>query len=1089
MAYQSFGTYGSFRQLMPFDNSRKIIEARQEQKSLEQEAQQLKAKQQQGYMEAMREKLRKEQANRDRNRQFESQMARGYNDAIQANYQTEINNIKQEAENSQRFYNSLTEFSTSLAKTVADVTAKRKKEREEEEYAQELLRIDGLTPQEQMEEMGFGFLKQQSLTAEDSALKGVANDQAPLVGNEQVEPLRQMAQGSATVNQLRARLSHAGNSMDMVAEHFNKENHKFNLIDPVTGQPLAPMTLKEAERRGGAIAVQAHKQLKNILQTKMGIEGKIKPSFVVQNFGIPFERWSKTRLTKISAEREEELGNIAAAAEERNIASQLFVAASQPGLPESRNVVSNLVAQTIAENPGKYADETGKIDRAYVRDSIVLDSFKNLVESGNFDSQLSTLIPFLDNQVIQLPNGNSAVLGNIKNSSAIAELRESITQRERRIELRSDQESLAEAEDNTNQLLTAAFEDGVFTPQEAVAIKRANLTAYRTNPKILQRVNNIVDEFGTDDASKLDKEQAYLDLKSAGNRGELTPLEIQQNLSWLSKEQQRELTGLVDSFNPQGPDREGYKRADIEKQVKLMFRQKLGEMDLTAGVDDSVNWAVTVAGDYYVEQFKLLQSDPKLTLDQIAIEARKNTIDYISNGMDDPNNPFYVVPADQSSSEKGYVKNFKTGNYTPEQSANTATQISNITSNPSLLSSKVYLSSGYLTDIEGDIKNGRMITYTPWVNQVASITNQKPYEVINKQLEAAGINQKIEPGSFDRLSEAVEVSPALKRLLSQPTANRVNTAIIGSGNAPAVVRKGIEGEQDVMALATISKFHAPPLAAAMWALETGRGQTVHGPNALFNIKSKDGTGTTTPTREFINGQWINTTAQWANYNSPLESMQAMTKWANNAPGFKEAKTYRQAIQAIYDAGFATDPQYVMKTLRVLRDMGYNSDDLIVNYTGPQATNPNSMSPTLRQIAFYKTGDVMAPGMAPSEHLDVKQVDNPNTGADETNAYFDPDALENYVTVKDPKFGEVGLEELTDKFYGKGKRPASMGFYAPREYRNGTHLGWDYPTANGSTLSLKNGARVVGGYPTSFGYKAIIEIPSGKRFSFLHGYKI
>ena len=1088
MAYQSFGSYGSFKFTPDLGRSRKILQAREEERRGQVEYNQQLKQQQNSYLEYMRQKLRDEQANRDRNFRLEQQQNQQVAQAYKRIDDANIQNLELKAQQSETLFKQLGDFSQTLGKAYIDQKKKAEEKQYEKDKRKEAESILNLSPEEQLERYKVDASNKALLRASDTSMNGIANAQAESIGNINVEELRQSALGSLSIGAQEVRLTEYGSNLDTFAE-VNKDL-TYNLIDPVTMQPLPPMTLEEAENRGGVIAQQAHSQLINKAADHFGIyKSDLKADFITKNFLTPAQNWSRRRLARSESARDKRLGLQAQERQSRDIAQSIYTAINQPGLPESRNVISTMTASIAAETNGKYVQPNGKPDYAYIRDAIVLPQLEEMVDSGLFDSSLGQVDSFLENQALVLNNGQTVPLSSIKNSVALNELTLKIKNREREIQGNIEQEEMSAAKDDVYALMGAAFEDGINTQQEIISIKKAMLGAYRDKPRILQEVNNIIDRFGVDDAAKLDKDQQFALLEQAGNAGTLTELEIQQNMNWLTKDQQKSLIALVDQFNPSSPSQEGYKRSDIEKAALGMFRQKLGALDLGKGIDPSVNWAVTEVGDYYVAQFKKLQSDPNLTLDQIAVEARKNTMDYLSAGMSDPDNPFYVVEADKSAGTQGYVKNFKSGNYSIAQTTNTAQQIKDINSNPSLLSTQVYLSNRYLADIEGDIKNGRMITYTPWVNQIASITNQQPFEVINQQLAAAKSDQKIEPGSFDKLNEVVQISPKLKAMLAEPTSSRVNAAIIGSDNAPGTVRRGRDGEQDVMQLSKLSGFRAPPLAAAMWAIETGRGKTVHGPNALFNIKSKDGTGTTTTTREFINGQWISQTATWANYKSPLESAQALTDWANNAPGFKEAKTYRQAIEAIANAGYATDPEYVPKVLRVLNDMGYNPDDPIIEHKGTQATNPNSMSPTLRTVAFYRTGDVMAPGMAPSEHLDIKQVDNPNTREDESNAYFEADALDNYVEVDDPKFGKVGPEELTDKFYGKGNRPESMGFYAPRKYRNGTHLGWDYPTANGSTLHLKNGARVVGGYQTSFGYKAIIELPNGKRFSFLHGYKL
>ena len=1088
MSYQSFGSYGSFKFTPDLGRSRKILQARSEEREGEDRYLNQLQQQQRSYMEVMRQKLRDEQAQRDSNFQLQSGFRQQYQDAVLRNDETNIANLQAQRKQSAEFMKSLSDFSQTLGQKFVDKAKKDEEIKQNKLNVQERIRQENLTPEQRRIEYAFSDNSEAQLSASDASFNAIANTQAPYVGNNAVEQYRRVAFGSLTLGEQRVRLSYIGANIDQVAA-ANKD-FKYDLVDTTTGEPLR-LTLDEAKQRGGEIAVQGYQALINETVEQLGLDkGKVSEEFLSRNYFQVAKAYATRSLAASEAALDEERGVMAEARQSQYMQQEFYSAVVNSSDPRSRNTISTLTARWAAENPGKYSNAKGTPDYAFIRDSIVLPELQSQIESGVFDQHIDSVANFLDNQALVLnTSGKPVPLQSIKSSESLNILNKTIKERQRSFEASREQEEMSAAKEDVNRLMAAGLEDGVMTPSETNQIKQAMLYAYKSKPTILKAVTDIVDNFGVDDSVNLNKESAFLELQKAGNAGTLNPIDVQQNMNWLSMEQREELLGLVDQFNPSGPDQEGYKRKDIEKDALALFRSKLDELNLGSGVDASVNWAVTEVGDYYVGEFKRLQADPKLTLDQVAVEARKNTMDYLRNGMNDENNPFYVVTAEQAGKKQGYVKNFRSGNYSVSQSTNTQQQIKDINQNPNLLSTNVYLSNRYLADIEGDIKNGRMIEYTPWVNQIASMTNKMPYEVINQQLQAAKIDQKIEPGAFDKLVEVAEVSPKLKKLLAQPTAARINAAIIGTGNAPKTVRPGIDGEQDVMQLAQLSKFKAPPLAAAIWALETGRGSTVHGSNALFNIKSKTGQGTTRPTKEFVNGQWVDgVTSTFENYETPLQSAQALTDYVSKVPGFNEAKTYREAITALSNYGYATDPQYTEKVIGVLKDMGYNADDPIREYTGNPATNPNGMSPTVRTV-FYKTGDVMAPGMAPSEHLDIKQSDNPNTPEDETNAYFEPDALDQYIEVDDPTYGSVGPEELTNKFYGKGNRPENMKFYAPRKYRNGTHLGWDYPTANGSTLHLKNGARVVGGYQTAFGYKAIIEIPNGKRFSFLHGYKL
>tara|TARA_R100001443_G_scaffold3759_1_gene11631 strand:+ start:5118 stop:8303 length:3186 start_codon:yes stop_codon:yes gene_type:complete len=1061
MAYQSFGSYGSFKFTPDLGRSRKILQARSEEREAEDRYLNQLQQQQRSYMEVMRQKLRDEQAQRDRNFQIEAGFRQQYQDAVERNDETEINNLEIKRRQSAEFMKSLSDFSQTLGKKFIEVAEEKKKKQGEKQFNDKLSFLMGLSPDELNEEFRLQAGQEATLQGSDSSLNGIANSIADANGNNAAEPYRRTAFGSMSIHEQRAYLTFLGSNLNRFAE-INKD-FKFKVSD--NGE-IVKLTLNEAKQRGGVIAKQAFDALTLETIKQLGLnKGEVSPEFLLRNYIQPANAYNDRELAKSEAARDQRLGQMAELRETTNIRQKVLTDVLNSTDPTSPYSISTLVTTRGAEHKHKYTDENGKIDYAYIRDTAILPEIGDMVKDGVFDDNLEAVTAYLDRQLLVLnETGKPVSLQSIKSSDALAELNLTIKGRQRTIDGQREQEKRSAALEDVNRLYGAALEDGVVTPTERHKINKAMFAAHKDDPATLNAVMNASDNFGLDDSENLDKESEFLSMVSEGKAGRLTALEVQQNLNWLSKEQREELTGYVDAFNSEDPEKEGYKRSDIEKQAKSMFRSALSELDIGKGVDSSVDWAVTEVGDYYVEQYmKIVKDggDPEFA----AQEARITTMTLLSGGMKDPTNQFYVVTAAEAEKTQGYIKGFKIGKYSVAQQTNTHQQLKDISQNPSLLSTDVYLSDRYLADIEGDIKNGRMIEYTPIVNQIASMTNQLPYEVINQQLQAAKIDQKIEPGAFDKLVEVAEVSPALKKLLAEPTASRINTAIIGTGNAVGTVRRGTDGEQDVMSLAQIAKFKAPPLAAAMWALETGRGATVSS-NTLFK-------GIRSP---------------FESYESPLQSAQALTDYVSKVPGFNDAKTYREAITALSNYGYTTDPQFTDKVIGALKDMGYNADDPIREYTGNPATNPNGMSPTLRN-EFYRTGSVMAPGMAPSEHLDVKQIDNPATAENETNAYFEPDALEQYVEVDDPKFGTVGLEELTDKYYGKGKRPESMKFTAPRSWRNGMHLGWDYPTAEGSILRLKGGARLVGGYQTEFGYKAIIEIPNGSRYSFLHGHKL
>jgi hypothetical protein len=145
-------------------------------------------------------------------------------------------------------------------------------------------------------------------------------------------------------------------------------------------------------------------------------------------------------------------------------------------------------------------------------------------------------------------------------------------------------------------------------------------------------------------------------------------------------------------------------------------------------------------------------------------------------------------------------------------------------------------------------------------------------------------------------------------------------------------------------------------------------------------------------------------------------------------------------------------------MRAAAKYGYNPTG------GSPWQNPALLNPRVA----YITGDIM-PGGARSEHLDIKQADG---------GRFAENALDRYVEIEDPQFGRVAPSTLRAKLPGRGDN-------FDQHVARGSH-GIDYPTANGSKVFLKGGAKVISSQATEWGDKLTIQLPNGKRYTFLHG---
>jgi hypothetical protein len=148
--------------------------------------------------------------------------------------------------------------------------------------------------------------------------------------------------------------------------------------------------------------------------------------------------------------------------------------------------------------------------------------------------------------------------------------------------------------------------------------------------------------------------------------------------------------------------------------------------------------------------------------------------------------------------------------------------------------------------------------------------------------------------------------------------------------------------------------------------------------------------------------------------------------------------------------------YGPKVLKAAAKYGYGSSNS--PWSNPALLNPRGA---------YITGRTGPTSTGP--HLDVKRTDGQR---------FSENALDRYVEVDDPQLGRVPLSKIRKAFPGRGD---DFDQHVARR----SH-GIDYPTADGSKVYLRGGAKVVSSQPTVHGDKLTIELPNGQKYTFLHG---
>jgi hypothetical protein len=132
--------------------------------------------------------------------------------------------------------------------------------------------------------------------------------------------------------------------------------------------------------------------------------------------------------------------------------------------------------------------------------------------------------------------------------------------------------------------------------------------------------------------------------------------------------------------------------------------------------------------------------------------------------------------------------------------------------------------------------------------------------------------------------------------------------------------RGPSGWAEVSSMAKTAGAKFPELVAAQWALESGWGEHVSGLNNYFGLK---GAGTETKTKEFINGKWIEIVDSFIDFATPQDCIKYLVdRWYKdfkNYKGVNSATSREAAAKMLVSEGYATDPDYATKLIRLMND--------------------------------------------------------------------------------------------------------------------------------------------------------------------------
>lgn len=112
----------------------------------------------------------------------------------------------------------------------------------------------------------------------------------------------------------------------------------------------------------------------------------------------------------------------------------------------------------------------------------------------------------------------------------------------------------------------------------------------------------------------------------------------------------------------------------------------------------------------------------------------------------------------------------------------------------------------------------------------------------------------------------------------------------------------------------------PQVVAAQWALESGWGKHTSGKNNYFGLK---GSGSERETKEFINGQWVTIKAGFIDFPDLQTCVSYLVdRWYRDYKQYKgvnRATSPEECARLLVTEGYATDPQYSEKLIKLLRE--------------------------------------------------------------------------------------------------------------------------------------------------------------------------
>lgn len=130
----------------------------------------------------------------------------------------------------------------------------------------------------------------------------------------------------------------------------------------------------------------------------------------------------------------------------------------------------------------------------------------------------------------------------------------------------------------------------------------------------------------------------------------------------------------------------------------------------------------------------------------------------------------------------------------------------------------------------------------------------------------------------------------------------------------------------------------PELVVAQWRLESAGGTKVSGKNNIAGLKGK---GTTKSTIEYVNGKQVEIRDDFLDFETVDDCIEYLVeRWYKDYKGYKgvnNASTAELAAKMLVSEGYATDPLYAEKLVRIMSKQSQYADlvDAVIHFEGKE----------------------------------------------------------------------------------------------------------------------------------------------------------